>query len=160
MHSRSAKRSATAIVDHAVLTASAQEQLARLVLHGLEHREARGQTQPVRLDRAQADAAGDPARDSRREQRRLAQRHDAIHQHVAALAVDQRDRKTLFDILARDHLVDARLGEQLRPALQRAIVERIVVGAIQIGQTRPQLQPDRHAGRHGDHAGYSSITER
>ena len=68
--------------------------------------------------------------------------------------------QALLDILPRDHLVDTRFGKELRPALQSALVQHIVIGAIKVGQSRTQFQSDLHPRRGGNHAGYSSMTER
>src|SRR5260370_18319286 len=76
------------------------------------------------------------------EERRLAQGDDAVGEHVPALAVDQRNRQALLEILARHHLVKAILCEEIGPALELALVESVTVSAIEIGQTRAHLHRD------------------
>src|SRR5947208_13341788 len=74
------------------------------------------------------------------EERRLAQRDDAVDEHVPALAVDQRNRQALLEILARHHLVKTIRGKEIGPALEVTLVDGVTVSAIEIGQTRAQLQ--------------------
>jgi len=45
----------------------------------------------------------------------------------------------LLEILARDYLVEAVRGEEIGPALEFAIVQRVGVSTIQIGNTGAQL---------------------
>jgi hypothetical protein len=116
---------------------AAQEQLGRLIGHRLKQRKIRRQAEAVRFHRPEPDVAGEMSHGPRHEERRLAQGDNAVDKHVPALAVDQRDRQPLLEILARRHPVKAILGEEIGPALELAFVESVGVSAVEIGKTRP-----------------------
>jgi hypothetical protein len=72
------------------------------------------------------------AHPARLEDRRAADRLDAVAQSGAALAADQREREPLLEVLARLHAVQTLLGEELRPALELALVETVGVLGVEL----------------------------
>jgi hypothetical protein len=56
----------------------------------------------------------------------------AILQHAEALAQHEAERQALVVVLLRDDAVEARLGEEAGPAIERAAVDDLAVLGVEI----------------------------
>src|SRR5690606_33356211 len=78
---------------------------------------------------------------ARREHCRLLDGEDAVAQHPLSLAIDQPDRQAAGVILPRGDDVERILREQLRPVRERAIVQHIRIGGVELLDLLAQQQP-------------------
>src|SRR4030095_4247916 len=102
-----------------------------LVGQGLEHHEVRprGDASALLLPSDLRDAVAPGAR---RVDVELLRGVGAVPKHAEALTGHQAERQALVVVLLRDDAVEARLDEELRPALNRAAVNGLAVFGVEV----------------------------
>jgi hypothetical protein len=115
-----------------------------LVRQGLQHGVACFGPDVLAVDADDANAADQMAQRARAVDTAAAQRGDAVDQHALAVAAHHRQRQAALEVFPRDDLVAAGVDEELRPALQLAVIQAGGVGSVQLVELEAQVQTIDH----------------